>query len=146
MRSDAHTVTEYIARLPEERRAAIREVRGTILANLPEGYEEAMEWGMITFQVPLARYPDTYNGKPLMYAALASQKRHMAVYLTAVYADEKARDEFLEAYRASGKKLDMGKSCVRFAKLEDLPLDLIGKVIGTYPVDDYIGIYEASRA
>lgn len=146
MRSDAHTVTEYIARLPEERRAAIREVRGTILANLPEGYEEAMEWGMITYQVPLSRYPDTYNGKPLMYAALASQKRHMAVYLTAVYADEEARDEFLEAYRASGKKLDMGKSCVRFTKLENLPLDLIGKVIGTYPVDDYIGIYEASRA
>lgn len=145
MRSDAHTVTEYIARLPEERRAAIREVRGTILANLPEGYEEAMEWGMITYQVPLARYPDTYNGKPLMYAALASQKRHMAVYLTAVYADEEARDEFLEAYRASGKKLDMGKSCVRFTKLENLPLDLIGKVIRAYPVDDYIGIYEAGR-
>jgi uncharacterized protein YdhG (YjbR/CyaY superfamily) len=145
MRSDAQTVTEYIARLPEERRAAIREVRGTILANLPEGYEEAMEWGMITYQVPLARYPDTYNGKPLMYAALASQKRHMAVYLTAVYADEEARDEFLEAYRASGKKLDMGKSCVRFTKLENLPLDLIGKVIRAYPVDDYIGIYEAGR-
>jgi uncharacterized protein YdhG (YjbR/CyaY superfamily) len=145
MRSDAQTVTEYIARLPEERRAAIREVRGTILANLPEGYEEAMEWGMITYQVPLARYPDTYNGRPLMYAALASQKRHMAVYLTAVYADEEARDEFLEAYRASGKKLDMGKSCVRFTKLENLPLDLIGKVIRAYPVDDYIGIYEAGR-
>jgi hypothetical protein len=80
-----------------------------------------------------------------MYAALASQKRHMAVYLTAVYADEEARDEFLEAYRASGKKLDMGKSCVRFTKLENLPLDLIGKVIRAYPVDDYIGIYEAGR-
>jgi uncharacterized protein YdhG (YjbR/CyaY superfamily) len=145
MRSDAHSVTEYMAMLPEDRRAAIREVRGTILANLPEGYEEAMNWGMITYQVPLERYPDTYNGKPLMYAALASQKRHMAVYLTAVYADDEARDEFLEAYRASGKKLDMGKSCVRFTKLENLPLDLIGKVIRAYPVDDYIGIYEAGR-
>jgi uncharacterized protein YdhG (YjbR/CyaY superfamily) len=145
MRSDAYSVTEYIAELPEDRRRAIREVRGTILANLPAGYEEAMNWGMITYQVPLERYPDTYNGKPLMYAGLASQKRHMAVYLTAVYSDDEAREEFVEAYRASGKKLDMGKSCVRFSKLENLPLDLIGKVIGSYPVDDYVRLYEAGR-
>jgi uncharacterized protein YdhG (YjbR/CyaY superfamily) len=145
MRSDAYSVTEYIAELPEDRRRAIKEVRGTILANLPAGYEEAMNWGMITYQVPLERYPDTYNGKPLMYAGLASQKRHMAVYLTAVYSDDEAREEFVEAYRASGKKLDMGKSCVRFSKLENLPLDLIGKVIGSYPVDDYVRLYEAGR-
>jgi uncharacterized protein YdhG (YjbR/CyaY superfamily) len=145
MRSDAYSVTEYIAELPEDRRRAIREVRGTILANLPAGYEEAMNWGMITYQVPLERYPDTYNGKPLMYAGLASQKRHVAVYLTAVYSDDEAREEFVEAYRASGKKLDMGKSCVRFSKLENLPLDLIGKVIGSYPVDDYVRLYEAGR-
>jgi len=145
MRSDAYSVTEYIAELPEDRRRAIKEVRGTILANLPAGYEEAMNWGMITYQVPLERYPDTYNGKPLMYAGLASQKRHMAVYLTAVYSDDEAREEFVQAYRASGKKLDMGKSCVRFSKLENLPLDLIGKVIGSYPVDDYVRLYEAGR-
>lgn len=146
MRSDASSVTEYVAELPEERRAAIKEVRGTILANLPEGYEEVMAWGMITYQVPLKRYPNTYNGKPLVYAGLASQKRHMAVYLNGVYADDDAREEFLEAYRATGKKLDMGKSCVRFAKLENLPLDLVGKVIAAYPVDEYIRIFEAARA
>ncbi|MGI9584813.1 MAG: DUF1801 domain-containing protein, partial [Acidimicrobiia bacterium] len=82
MRSDATSVDQYLAELPDDRRAAIETVRDTILANLPDGYEEAMNWGMITYQVPLATYPDTYNGKPLMYAALASQKHHMAVYLT----------------------------------------------------------------
>ena len=88
MQSDATSVAEYLAELPADRRAAIEAVRQTILANLPEGYEEAMNWGMITYQVPLARYPDTYNGQPLAYAALASQKNHMAVYLTGIYADD----------------------------------------------------------
>ena len=105
-----------------------------------------MNWGMVTYQVSLTRYPDTYNGQPLMYAALASQKNHMAVYLTAVYADEGTREEFLEAYRATGKRLDVGKSCVRFRKLEDLPLELIGQTIGAVDVDDFITGLEEARA
>ncbi len=146
MRSDAATVDEYLRELPSNRRQAIEEVRQTILANLPDGYEEAMNWGMITYQVPLETYPDTYNGQPLMYAGLASQKNHMAVYLSAVYADNNTRENFLDAYRASGKKLDMGKSCVRFKRLEDLPLELIGRTIGSVDVDAFVtGTQEARR-
>jgi len=138
MRSDATTVDRYLAELPEERRAAIEAVRATILKKLPKGYEEAMNWGMISYQVPLDTYPDTYNGQPLMYAALASQKNYMAVYLTGIYMSEKSRKEFETAYKATGKKLDAGKSCVRFKKLDDLPLPLIGKVIAATKVKDLI--------
>ena len=94
MRSEAATVEEYLSALPADRREAIETVRDVILANLPDGLEEAMNWGMITYEVPLARHPDTYNKKPLMYAALASQKNHMAVYLSSIYADDTARQEF----------------------------------------------------
>ena len=145
MRSDAATVAEYVASLPPGRREAIEEVRAAILANLPDGYEEAMNWGMISYQVPLETYSDTYNGRPLMYAALANQKNHMAVYLTAVYAEAETRDAFLDAYRATGKQLDVGRSCVRFKKLDDLPLDLIGKTIAETSVERFVGEVEAAR-
>ncbi|MDP2481894.1 MAG: DUF1801 domain-containing protein [Candidatus Palauibacterales bacterium] len=135
MRSEATTVEGYLAELPDDRRTAIEAVRQVILDNLPDGYEEAMHWGMISYQVPLADYPDTYNGQPLMFAALASQKNHMAVYLTGIYISDEARDEFERAYRATGKRFDVGKSCVRFRKLDDLPLDLIGETISSVPVD-----------
>lgn len=145
MRSDAATVDEYLASLPDERREAIEVVRNEILANLPDGYEEAMNWGMIAYQVPLSINPDTYNGQPLMYAALASQKNHMAVYLTSVYAQEASRLAFVEAYQATGKKADIGKSCVRFKTLDDLPLDLIGQTIASTPVDTFINEVEEAR-
>ena len=145
MRSEAASVDQYLAELPDDRRVAIETVRDTIVANLAPGFEEAMNWGMITYQVPLATYPDTYNGQPLMYAALASQKNHMAVYLTAVYSNEDSRDAFLERYRETGKRLDMGKSCVRFRRLDDLPIDLIGETIASVDVDTFIEVYERSR-
>jgi uncharacterized protein YdhG (YjbR/CyaY superfamily) len=138
MRSDAATVEEYLSSLPDDRRTAIATVRQTILGNLPQGYEEAMNWGMITYQVPLATCPDTYNGQPLMYAALASQKNHMAVYLTGIYMSENARCEFETAYRATGKRLDVGKSCVRFKKLDDLPLELIGECIASEQLESFV--------
>jgi uncharacterized protein YdhG (YjbR/CyaY superfamily) len=138
MRSNASTVEEYLAGLPEERRKAVETVRQVILKNLPRGYEEVMNWGMITYQVPLAVFPDTYNGQPLAYAALASQKNHMAVYLSGIYMEEQARQEFEAAYKATGKRYDVGKSCVRFRKLEDLPLELIGKSIALYEVDEFL--------
>lgn len=146
MNSDASTIDEYLAELPAERREAIQAVREVILQNLPEGYEEAMNWGMITYQVPLDVYPDTYNKKPLMYAALASQKNHMAVYLSGIYINEEKRSAFDAAYRATGRRYDAGKSCVRFRKLEDLPLDLIGESIAEYSVDEFIRISESARA
>ena len=145
MQSDARTVDEYLAELPEDRRIAIETVRDTILANLAPGFEEAMNWGMITYQVPLETFPDTYNGKPLMYAALASQKNHMAVYLTSVYSLPGQAEEFEAAYRATGKRYDMGKSCVRFRKLEDLPLELIGSTIAAVDVETFVTDVEDAR-
>lgn len=136
--SKADTVEHYLAELPDDRRDAISEVRDTILDNLPDGYVETMNWGMISYEVPLETFPDTYNNKPLMYAALASQKNHMAVYLTTVYADAGEEDWFRERYLATGCKLDMGKSCVRFKKLEQLPLPLIGEVIARTTVEEFI--------
>lgn len=138
MRSVADTVEEYLDELPDERRQALEQVRAVILDNLPDGYEEVMNWGMITYQIPLATYPDTYNGRPLMYAALASQKNHMAVYLTSVYTMPGLLEEFRADYQASGKKMDMGKSCVRFRKLDDLPLDVIGRSIAAVSVADFV--------
>lgn len=146
MHSNATDIESYLAELPQERRGAIATVRQVILENLPAGYEEVMNWGMITYQVPLQNYPDTYNGKPLMYAALASQKEHMAVYLTAIYADETARQKFEAAYRQTGKRFDVGKSCVRFRKLDDLPLELIGQSIAACPMPDFINRVKAAQS
>lgn len=146
MRSDATTVGEYLAGLPEERRAALQAVRAIVLDNLPAGYEETMNWGMISYEIPLGVYPDTYNRKPLMYAALASQKNYMSLYLTAVYAFPGAADAFEREYRASGKRYDMGKSCVRFRRLDDLPLELIGRTIASVAPDVFIERYEQVRA
>ncbi len=146
MQSKAKTVQEYLSDLPNDRLDAIETVRDVILDNLPEGFEEAMSWGMITYQVPLSRYPDTYNKQPLMLAALASQKNHMAVYLTGVYADDTSRSQFTAAYKATGKRLDMGKSCVRFRKLDDLPVELIGEAIAEYSVDEFIELTESARS
>ena len=144
--SDARTPEEYLSELSPERAEAIQAVRQCILANLPEGYAEVMQYGMISYVVPAERYPETYNGQPLMYAALASQKNYMSLYLTNVYGDDGTREWFVERYRASGKKLDMGKSCVRFRNLDRLPLDLVGEAIAMTSVDDFIAIYEASRS
>ncbi len=144
--SAARTVDDYVASLPPDRRSAIDAVRRVILANLPPGFDESMLWGMIAYSVPLSRYPDTYNGQPLCLGGLASQKGYMAVYLMGVYADTATRLWFETAYRRSGKKLDMGKSCVRFKKLEDLPLDVVGQAIARFGVDDFVGRYEAARA
>lgn len=146
MRSEASSIEQYLDDLPDDRRAALETVRATILENLPDGIEESMNWGMITYEVPLSRYPETYNDQPLMLAALASQKRHMAVYLSGIYADEEAREKFEASYRATGKRLDVGASCVRFRKLDDLPLELIGEAVGKFGVEDFIEIYEAGRA
>ncbi|MEX2447039.1 MAG: DUF1801 domain-containing protein [Dehalococcoidia bacterium] len=143
--SSASTVQEYLDELPPERREMVEVVRQVILEHLPEGYEEQMTFGMIGYVVPLERYPDTYNGQPLGIAAIASQRNAVSLYLHGVYADEDLAAWFTDAYRASGKRLDMGKSCVRFRRLDDLPLDLVAEVVARVPVEDYIVRYEASR-
>ena len=145
MQSKAKSVEDYLSELDDTRRDAISTVRNVLLENLPDGYEEMMLFGMITYAVPLSTFPDTYNKQPLMYAALASQKRHMALYLTNVYGDGSLEAWFRERYKATGKRLDMGKSCVRFRKLDDLPLDLVGETIAKTPIDEFLEIYRASR-
>jgi uncharacterized protein YdhG (YjbR/CyaY superfamily) len=144
-KSDATTVDEYLHQLPEERRAVIEEVRNLILRNLPAGYTESVSWGMLTYEIPLSRYPDTYNGQPLNYLSLAAQKKHYALYLMCVYADSAQEEKLRAAYQAMNKKMDMGKSCLRFRKLEDLPMETLGEIIAATPPDDYIAQYEAIR-
>ncbi|MEJ2236679.1 MAG: DUF1801 domain-containing protein, partial [Gemmatimonadales bacterium] len=107
---------------------------------------ESVNWGMIAYQVPLEAYPDTYNKQPLLYAALASQKNHMAVYLSGIYTSEKALNEFEAAYKATGKPFDVGKSCVRFRKMDDLPLDVIGRTIASMSVDELIAFTEQAHS
>ena len=140
------TVDEYLAALPDDRREALTQIRGEVLANLPDGVEESMSFGMPTYEVPLERSGPTYNGKPLMYAALASQKRHMAAYLTCAYMDPSDREWLEERFAAAGKKLDMGESCLRFRSLDDLPPGVIGEAVARKPVDQFLREYESSRS
>jgi hypothetical protein len=143
--SAAATVQAYLNELPEDRRAVVSAVRDVIVRHLPAGYREAMTWGMISYEIPLERYRDTYNGQPLSYVALAAQKNHFALYLMCVYGDPKQSAWLKEQFKEAGKKLDMGKSCVRFRRLEDLPLDVIGQVVAKTPPEKYIARYEAIR-
>jgi hypothetical protein len=143
--SNAKTVAEYLESLPKERRAAIETVRKVVRKSLPRGYREAMGYGMIVWAVPLSRYPDTYNGEPLCYAALASQKSYCALYLMGVYQVPAQAAALEAAFRAEGKKADMGKSCIRFRTPEDLPLAAIGRLVASTPVEAFVARYEASR-
>ena len=142
MQSKANNIEQYLNELSDDKKEAISIVRQTILENLPEGYDEVMNWGMITYEVPLETYPNTYNGKPLMYVALGSQKNHMAVYLMGCYMVAEVRNEFEKAYKKSGKRFDAGKSCIRFKKIDDLPLDLLGKTIASMDVNEFIELVE----
>ena len=143
--SKATTVAKYLKELSADRRKTIVTVRDMIRKHLPSGYEETMNWGMICYEIPLSTYPDTYNKQPLMYAALASQKNYSAVYLMCVYSDPKREKQLRDAFAKAGKKLDMGKSCIRFKTVEDLPLPAIGKIIASTTPKTYIKAYEESR-
>jgi hypothetical protein len=141
------TVSDYLAKLPDDRRTAIAQVRDVINANLPTGYEERLQFGMISWCVPESVLPakQVYNKQPLCFASLGSQKNHMAVYLMCVYGDDSLRTWFEKAYKQSGKKLDMGKSCVRFQTVDALPLDVIGEAVAKVSVDNYVAIYRRTR-
>jgi uncharacterized protein YdhG (YjbR/CyaY superfamily) len=140
------TVAEYLESLPEDRRAAIQAVRKLINKHLPMGYRESFAWGMITWSVPLEVYPDTYNGQPLCYASLGNQKNHMALYLMSAYMASPQQKRLVAGFRAAGKKLDMGKACIRFKSLDDLPLDVIAEVAGAVPVKDFVAAAKQVRA
>ena len=149
MAKKATTVKALLAGLPEDRRKALKAVRAVILENLSPGYEEGIQYGMIGYYVPHSVFPPGYHcdpKQPLPFAGLASQKNHMAIYLMGVYGDPKLDAWFQKAWKATGKKLDMGKSCVRFKKLEDVPLKVLGQVIKKVPAEKYIKSYEATLA
>lgn len=146
MQSAAATVEEYLAELPDDRRAVMSTVLNVLRDNMPAGYVETMAWGMISFEIPLETCPTTYNKQPLVYCALAAQKNGYSLYLMGCYGTEDAREKFEAGYRASGKKMDLGKSCVRFKKIDDLPLDVVAESVALISVDAYIAAYEASRS
>lgn len=144
--SKAATVAEYLAELPSERQEVMRTVRELVNGAVQPGFEEIMSFGMIGWVVPLSRYPTTYNRQPLAFVSLAAQKRHYALYLMCAYADTPDERRIADAFAAAGKRLDMGKSCLRFASLDEVPWEVIVEVLGRYSVDDWIRVYEASRA
>ena len=141
----AKSPDEYLADLPADRRASIAAVRAVVRKNLPKGYSEFVSWGMLNYGIPLSRFPNTYNGQPLCYAAIAAQKNYCSLYLMSVYGDKKHEARLRDGFKAAGKKLDMGKSCVRFKSPEDLPLDVVGELIASVSVEKWIAIYEQSR-
>lgn len=144
--SAAQTVPAYLAELAPERRAVVAAVRELVNAHLPAGYVEEMAFGMIGWNIPLARYPKTYNKQPLNYAGLAAQKNGYSLYLNCVYTDSDRELSLRAAYARAGRKLDMGKSCLRFKSVDDLLQDEIAAIVASTSVEQYIAVYEASRS
>jgi hypothetical protein len=140
-------VDDHLARLEPDRREVLAPVVELVRGALQPGFEEAVSHGMATWSVPLTRLAKTYNGEPLMHTALAAQKRHSSLYLMGLYADpESGRDEeFRRRWTASGRRLDLGKSCLRFRTVADLDVDLLRETLGALSVDDYVALYERSR-
>ena len=147
MAKKPQTVRDYVDALPPERREAIDTLRKVVRANLDKGIEEGMQYGMIGYFIPHARYPAGYHcdpAQPLPFAGLASQKGHLSLYLMGCYAQGPWKDRFVKAWKASGKKLDMGAACVRFKSIDQVPLDVIADTIRGMTVDAYIAQYESA--
>jgi len=140
------TVKEYLANVPEERQKYFNKLRKTIKANLPKGFQETIQYGMPAYVVPLKTYPDGYHCKPtdpLPFVNIASQKNFIAVYHMGMYAKKELLDWFVEEYPKHNKrKLDMGKSCIRFKKVEEIPYELIGQLMQKMSMQDWIDLYE----
>lgn len=142
------TVAAYLSALPPDRRKALQAVRKTIRANLDKAYEEGIQYGMIGYFVPHKLYPAGYHAdpkQPLPFVGLASQKNYLALYMMCLYCDPKHLAWFKTSWAKTGKRLDMGKSCVRFKKVEDLALDVIGEVIARVPAKKFIAFYEKNK-
>lgn len=143
--SKAKTVDAYLKELPADRRAEIAAVLELVRKHLPRGYEETVAYGMIGWQVPLAAYPDTHNKLPLGFVGLAAQKNYNSLYLVGCCMEPAQEKRLKDAYRKAGRKLDMGKSCLRFRRADELPADVIGELIAEVSPDDMIAIYEKAR-
>ena len=145
-RTTANTAEEFLNELPAERKTMLTEMRRLIRKHLPKGYAESVSYGMLTYCVPLSTFPDTYNGQPLGYLALASQKNYCSLYLMGVYGDPAQLETLRAAFAKAGKKMDMGKSCLRFKSLDDLPLPALGKIIESTPPEKMIAMHEKVHA
>lgn len=142
------SVDEYLVSLPEDKRKEVEVLRNVILKNLPKGVEEGMRYGMIGYFVPHSVFQDGYHCDPKMplpFGGIAMRKNHMTLYLNTIYYAGPMREWFEKEYAKTGKKLDMGQSCIRFKKADDLPLELIGKAVSRASVKDFISWYKASR-
>src|SRR5262245_31071317 len=144
--SNVTTPAQYVASLPADRAKTIKTVRALVNKHIPSGYEECLIWGTIGWTIPLSRYPDTYNKQPITYVALASQKNFYSLYLMGAFWSASQLAQLKAAFKASGKKLDMGKCCVHFESPDDLPLDAIGELISAISSEKWIEMYEQSRA
>ncbi|MDA1267244.1 MAG: DUF1801 domain-containing protein [Planctomycetota bacterium] len=141
------TVDEYLETLDPGRRAAMEGVREVILAHLPEGYEEGIQYGMIGYFVPHSICPDGYHcdsKQPVPFVGLGNGKAKMSLHMFCLYVDPPAVERFAAAWKATGRKLDMGKSCVRFTKLADVALDVVGEAIAAAPVNRFLDVYEGA--
>lgn len=139
------TVTKFLARLPAARRREVSRVRTLIRQHLPPGYEEVISKNMLVYQVPLARYAETYNGQPLWYVALAPAKSYLSLHLMSVYGDARQVQRLKDGFRAAGKKLDMGKACIHFKAADELPTDVIAAAISSMPMERWVAIAHAAR-
>lgn len=139
------TVPEYLDHLPPARRREVARLRALIRRHLPAGYEEVVSKRMLVYQVPLARYPDTYNKQPLWYIALASEKSYLSLHLMSIYGDATQAERLRTSFRAAGKKPDMGKACIHFKTADDLPLDAIGQVVASMPLNRWVTVAQAAR-
>jgi Domain of unknown function (DU1801) len=141
----APAVAAFIAKLPAERRREVERVRRVIREHLPAGYEETVTSGMIVYEVPLAKYADTYNGHALWYAAIGSPKSYLSLHLMPVYASAELARRLRDGFKDAGKKLDMGKACIRFQAADDLALDAVAEVVASTPLEKWIAIAKAVR-
>jgi uncharacterized protein YdhG (YjbR/CyaY superfamily) len=146
MKTKFNTVQEYLDSVPENRKDAFNKLRNTIIENLPHGFEETISYGMIGYVVPKSIYPAGYHCSPelpLPFVSIANQKNYIALYHMGIYADKNLLDWFLTEYpKYSKRKLDMGKSCIRFKKTEDIPFNLIGELITKMTAEQWIKLYE----
>ena len=145
MPAKTSTVAGFLAALPDERRPEVERLRAVIRRHLPDGYEEVISQKMLVYQVPFERYSDTYNGHPLWYVALSSEKSYLSLHLMPVYGSPALAAQLAEGFRSEGKKLDMGKACVRFKKADDVALDAIGNVVAAIPMDRWIETAQRAR-
>ncbi len=149
MNIQAETVDEYLKAIPKERQPAFNELRETIKRNIPEGFEECLNYGMIGYVVPHSIYPPGYHVNPelpLHFCSIASQKNYIALYHSGIYASPELNDWFVAEFNKMSKyKLDMGKSCVRFKKVDSIPLDLIARLMQKVSVKEWIELYEKQK-